>query len=140
MSTKTRIRVKHPPKFPPVLQYRFRAGPYQPPLVSTGVILHDEYLGDVQVAGMTNALIPWPGHSYSKGRHEGLLPVLTGDLVRAICEEEELVVAHYWGVTRHMVNQWKCAVAGVTDSNHVFLKIALLRHNLEFRRKFGYGT
>lgn len=124
--------------FPPVLQYRFRAGPYTPPVVTTGVTLHDEYLGDVQVAGVTDALIPWPASNYAKGRHNGLMPILTGDLVRAVCEEEELAVAHYWGVTRHMVNQWKCAIAGVADSNHVFLKIALLRHDPAFRKRFGY--
>lgn len=126
------------PMFPPVWQYRFRAGPYTPPLVSAGAIRHDEYLGDVVVAGVTDALIPWPASNYARGRHAGLMPILTGGLVRAVCEEEELAVAHYWGVTRYMVNQWKCAVAGVTDSNHVFLKIALLRYDPEFRKRWGY--
>jgi len=134
-----RNRVKKSPVFPPVLQYRFKAGPYKPPLVNTGAILHDEYLGDVKIAGTTDAPIPWPAHNYSRGRHSGLMPVLAGDLVRAVCEEEELAVAHYWGVTRHMVNQWKCAVSGEEASNQVFLKIALLRHDPEFRRKFGYA-
>ena len=125
-------------KYPSPLQYRWRAGPYRPPVVNVGATLHDEYLGDVTVAGMTDAPIPWPGHAYSKGRHSGLLPVLTGDLVRAVCEEEELVVSYYWGVTRHMVNQWKCAVAGATNSDQVALKLALKRQEPQFRKKYGY--
>lgn len=138
LETKRRERVKKPPVFPSVLEYRFKAGPYSPPLVNVGVTIHDEYLGEVTIAGTTEALIPWPAHLYSRGRHEGLMPILTGDLVRAVCEEEEQAVAHYWGVTRHMVNQWKAAIAGTSDSNHVFLQLALKRHDPEFRRKYGY--
>ena len=130
----TRARV-----WPPVHQYRFRAGPYHPPAAPVGTILHDEYLGDVKVAGMTDAPIAWPGSKYNRGRHDTLLPILIGALVRAICEEDELTVAHYWGVTRHIVNQWKRAVAGEEDSNMVAFNLALKRRNLEFRRRFGYS-
>ena len=66
------------------------------------------------------------------------MPILTGDLVRAVCEEEELVVSHYWGVTRHMVNQWKCAIADSTNSDQVALKLALKRQDPQFRKKYGY--
>jgi len=125
-------------KWPPVYQFRFRAGPYHSPSVSLGTIIHDEYLGDVKVAGMTAARIPWPGSKYNRGRHDELLPILTGDLVRAICEEDELTVAHYWGITRYIVNQWKRAVAGVDDSNQVAFQLALKRVNPKFRAQFGY--
>ena len=94
-------------KFPPPYQFKFRAGPYRPPSVNVGAKLLDLHLGEVQVEGVTKAPIPWPGANYNRGRHEGLLPILCGDLVRAVCEEDENTVAHYWGVTRHMVNEWK---------------------------------
>jgi hypothetical protein len=138
MARKTEKKETPGVKYPSPLQYRWRAGPYRAPVVKTGSTLHDEYQGDVTVAGMTDAPIPWPGHSYSKGRHSGLLPILTGDLVRAVCEEEELVVSHYWGVTRHMVNQWKCAIADSTNSDQVALKLALKRQDPQFRKKYGY--
>ena len=125
-------------KFPPPYEFRFRAGPYKSPQVNVGVTLHDEYLGDVRVDGFTDAPIPWPASTYSRGRHAGLLPVLTGDLVRAVCEEDEITVAHYWGVTRHIVNEWKKAIAECEDSNAVALNIALKRATPEFRKKYGY--
>jgi len=124
--------------FPPPDQCRWRAGPYRPPTMKVGAVLHDEYRGDVTVDGTTDAPIPWPGSNYSKGRHESLLPILCGDLVRAVCEEDELTVARYWGVTRYMVEQWKRALAGAEDSNSVFFNLTMKRNEPEFRRRFGY--
>lgn len=126
-------------KYPSPLQYRWRAGPYHSPTVNIGVVLHDEYRGNVKVDGFTDAPIPWPGYTYNKGTLTGLTPVLTGDLVRAVCEEQELVVSHYWGVSRHIVNQWKCAIAGATDSNQVAVNLAIKRQSPAFRRKYGYS-
>jgi hypothetical protein len=133
--TKPKAAVK---PFPPPYQFRWRAGPYRPPAVNVGKVLHDEYRGDVKVDGMTDAPIPWPGANYNKGRHDALLPILCGDLVRAVCEEDELTVAHYWGVTRHIVNQWKRALAGAEDSDNVRLNLALRRAEPAFRKQFGY--
>jgi len=124
--------------WPPVFQYRFRSGPYVPPKVNVGAKVTDEFLGQVTVDGFTKAPIPWPGTNFHRGRHEGLLPILTGGLVRAICEEDELTVAHYWGVSRYMVNEWKQAVAGVEDSNQVIIALALKKQDAGFRKRFGY--
>jgi len=125
-------------RFPPPYQFRWRAGPYRAPVVNVGAVLHDEYRGDVAVEGMTDAPIPWPGANYKKGRRESLLPILCGDLVRAVCEEDELTVAHYWNVTRYMVETWKRTLAGANDANGVFIGLTLKRNDPEFRRKFGY--
>ena len=125
-------------RWPPVFQYRFRAGPYVPPKVNVGAKLEDEHLGEVTVDGFTKAPISWPGTEFHRGRHKGLLPVLTGALVRAVCEEDELTVAHYWGVTRYMVNEWKQAIAGVTDSNQVIIALAMKKQDPAFRRRFGF--
>lgn len=125
-------------KYPSPLQFRWRAGPYHPPTVNVGAILHDEYRGKVRVDGFTDAPIPWPGYTYNRGRHNGLMPILTGDLIRAVCEEQEVVVAHYWGVTSHMVNQWKCAIAEAANSNQVAVNLALKRQDPAWRKKHGY--
>jgi len=125
-------------KFPPPFQFKFRAGPYRPPAVNVGKKLEDLHLGEVQVDGITKAPIPWPGTTYTRGRHEGLLPILCGDLVRAVCEEDENTVAHYWGVTRHMVNEWKKSIAGAETSNEVFVNLAIKRADPAFRKKYGY--
>jgi hypothetical protein len=102
------------------------------------VKLKDEMLGEVTVDGFTKAPISWPGTEFNRGRHEGLLPILTGALVRAVCEEDELTVAHYWGVTRYMVNEWKQAIAGVKDSNQVIIAIAMKKQDPAFRERFGF--
>ena len=126
-------------KFPPPYQFHWRAGPYHAPNVNIGAVLHDECRGDIQVEGFSEAPIPWPAAGYRKGRGEvPLLPILCGDLVRAVCEEDELTVAHYWGVTRYMVEQWKRAISGAKDSDSVFTGLALKRATPDFRRKFGY--
>jgi len=127
-------------KFPPPSQFRWQAGPYRPPEHSVGTVLHDEYRGDVKVEGTTNAPIPWPGVSYKKGRSETLLPVLCGDLVRAVCEENEMTVAHYWGVSFYMVEAWKRAISGGKTSDEVFAGLVMKRNDRRFRKKFGYPS
>lgn len=124
----------------PPHQFHWRAGPYRPPVVNVGGMLRDEMRGDIKVEGVTNAPVPWPAADYKKGRglERGLLPILCGDLVRAVCEEDELAVAHYWGVTRYMVEQWKQAISGATTSDKVFTGLALKRLDPEFRKRFGY--
>jgi len=124
-------------KFPPPYEFHWRAGPYHAPAVNVGTILHDEFRGDVRVEGMSEAPVPWPGAVYNRGRHDALLPILCGDLVRAVCEEE-LTVAHFWNVTRYMVVQWKRATAGVASADGVFINPAMKRNEPGFRAKFGY--
>jgi len=137
--TQSKTRAKLAAKFPPPYQYHWRAGPYRAPAVNVGSVLHDEYRGDVKVDGFSDAPIPWPAADYRKGRGEApLLPILCGDLVRAVCEEDELTVAHYWGVTAYMVEQWKRAISGATDANGVIVGLAFKRNDPEFRKRFGY--
>jgi len=126
-------------KFPPPYQYHWRAGPYHTPSVSVGTVLHDEYRNiDLPVEGFTEAPISWPAADYQKGRREALLPILCGDLVRAVCEEDELTVAYYWNVTRYMVERWKQVIAGATSSDGVFAGLAIKRQDVAFRTKYGY--
>ena len=53
---------------------------------------------------MTNTPIPWPGFHCKRGRHKGLMPILFAGRSGPWLEEDEVVVAHDWGVTRYMVN------------------------------------
>jgi len=135
---KRAYRKQAPTIFPPPSEHPFRAGPYIPPKLKVGSVVHDEYYGDVTFEGMTDAPIPWPGFHCARGRHKGLMPILCGGLVRAVIEEEETVVSHYWGVNRYMPNQWKRALAGCEDSNAVFAALAIKRADPAFRKKYGY--
>jgi hypothetical protein len=135
---KAETRATMAARFPPPDQFHWRAGPYRAPQAHVGAVLHDERRGDVTVRGFSESPIPWPATDYKKGRQEALLPVLCGDLVRAVCEEDELTVAYYWSVTRYMVEQWKRAISGATTSNAVFTALAVKRNDPEFRKRFGY--
>lgn len=129
-------------QYPPVHEAQFKAGPYHPPAINVGEMLRDEYLNkDVTVKGRTDAPIPWPGRSRGKGKKgqgEPLLPVLCGDLVRAVVEEDRATVAHYWGVSLYIVNQWKKAVAGAKDFGEMLVLLNMMRLDPEFRKKWGY--
>ena len=124
--------------YPRPSRFPFRAGPYIMPPLDVGKTVQDLCYGKVVVAGLTRSPIRWPGFECSRGLHAGLMPIFTAGLVRAVIEEDEVVVAHYWGVTRYMVNKWKCALAGSTDSNVVFTELAVRRADPAFRRKYGF--
>jgi len=134
MTTATANQTKTHGKYPPPYLYRWFAGPYTPPIFSVGSKIHDESLGDVTVAGTTDAPIAWPAIMY-RGH---LTPILCGDLVRAVCEEEEMAVAHYWGVSKYIVNKWREAISGQKVSSLVHTALAIKRHDPAFRKKWGY--
>ena len=126
-------------RFPPSYQYHWRAGPYKAPAVKSSKILHCEWHGDLTVECITKAPIPWPAARYRHARGlSPMLPILCGDLVRAVCEEDELTVSHYWGVTRYIVEQWKRAITGATTADGVMLALGFKREDPAFRKKFGY--
>lgn len=79
------------------------AGPYFPPR-HRGRKIYCEWRGDVMIAGITQAPIPWP---YSKGCRQKQLPILCGDLIRAVRTESVESIAHHWGVGRSTVRRWR---------------------------------
>jgi hypothetical protein len=104
------------------------------PKFKIGSTLHDEMMGDVKVEGEING---WPAYRdpHRRGpKPDRLIPVLCGDLVRAVCEDPINGVAERWGVQPHQVKQWRRAIAG-TDTG-VETAIALKRANPAFREKF----
>ena len=125
-------------KFPPPLHFRWRAGPYRPPVYNVGTVLPDEYRGDTKVEGTTDASIPWPGATYTKGRRKCCCRSCAAIWFRAVCEEDEQTVAHYWGVSFYMVETWKRAISGAASANDVFAGLVMKRNDPKFRKKFGY--
>jgi hypothetical protein len=111
--------------------YPLIAGPYRPPKVRLGQVVHDEHLGDVRVDGRTDAPIRWPA-TFNQGR---LTPILFGSLVCAITTESEMAVAHHWGVSKYQIDQWKRTLVGGGSCGEVIAKLALLRYDRKFRKK-----
>ena len=91
------------------------SGPYSAPKCRIGGTLRDEMLGDVKVTGKQDGPIPWPlcDEPPRKGPNRlGQIPVLTGDLVKAVCEESISAVSEHWDVPRSLVRKWRAAIAG----------------------------
>lgn len=107
-------------------------GPYKPPKCKVGSILRDLSLGDVRVVAKQDGWPltvdpPRPGPNPF-----GEIPVLTGQLVKAICEESINAVAEHWRVTARLVRRWREAITGRKDN--VNTALALLRSNPCFRK------
>jgi hypothetical protein len=91
----------------PTESFRLIAGPYVAPRCRVGHTLtcfrRDR---DVEVAGFTDTPISWP---FAKTRGRRSL-ILCGDLVRAVCLEAEVAIAHHWGVAVSTVYGWRKAL------------------------------
>jgi hypothetical protein len=120
--------------YPPPYKFQFAAGPYTPPRVNAGVSIVDACYGKVKVAGFTRAPIPWPAHKI-RGK---LIPILTKNLVRALMEEPEAVVAHYFGVSKYSVVRWRKLLSGKETLAEIHATLSVLRNDLKFRKTYGY--
>lgn len=83
-----------------------RFGPYRLPKVRIGDRLDCEYAGTVRVVAISDAPVQWPlgvvrGHR---------IPVLCGQLVRAVKRESASDVAKAWGIGRGLVSKWRKAL------------------------------
>jgi hypothetical protein len=109
-------------------------GPYDPPSCEVGSTLHDLSLGDVVVVGKREGWPltvepPRPGPNPF-----GEIPILTGALVKAVCEESIEAVAEHWKVTPRLVRRWREALTGRTKN--VNTALALLRHDPNFSKQW----
>jgi len=114
-------------------------GVYAPPKVCTGQHVHDALRGDkVVIADFGRS--KWPRFQSTGGR---LMPVLTGDLIRAVKTESAATVAYHWGVSRWTVYRWRKAV-GVgrfTEGTRAAWKhLAALKLTVAGRRKAARAT
>ena len=87
-------------------------GPYRTPRFEYGLEVRDLIRGKVAVIGLSDAPIPWP----VIGRGSGNTLALYGDLARAVRQESNQAVAHWWGVTGQTVTKWRKAL-GVPTTN-----------------------
>ena len=84
-------------------RFKLRFGPYRMPRLKPGQRAECEYGGTVRVAAISDAPVQWPlgvvrGHR---------IPVLCGDLVRAVKTEAACDVAAAWGVSHGLVAKWR---------------------------------
>jgi hypothetical protein len=88
-------------------------GPYRPPPLQVGE-RHRCLLrrAEVVVYDWSLAPIPWPlcYHAETRARGKGLL--IEDELARAIRHESATAVAHWWGISRATLRNWR-AVFGV---------------------------
>jgi hypothetical protein len=81
------------------------AGPYRPPRIKMGQLLYDFEYGDLRICGISDSPIQWPLGRTSNGRRA--MPIVYGDLVKAVRIESVLAVMHHWGVSRTTVLKWR---------------------------------
>jgi len=95
------------------IRYKLHFGPYQPPRFRLGQIVMCEARGQVRIVKVSNGRIPWP--IGQRGRAQSL--VLYRSLVKAVRQEANLAVQHWWGVGHSAVRKWR-RVLGVGLGNH----------------------
>jgi hypothetical protein len=80
-------------------------GPYRQPRCKVGQLLRCAMRGKVRVAGIYEALIPWP-YTLRAGGGRPML-ILCGDLAYAVRHESEVAICHWWGVGVSTVSGWR---------------------------------
>ena len=87
-------------------RFKLRFGPYRMPRLKPGRRGECEYAGTVRVVAISDAPVQWPLGAVCGHR----IPVLCGDLVRAVKTEAACDVAAAWGVSPYLVGQWRKAL------------------------------
>ncbi|HWB12682.1 MAG TPA: hypothetical protein VG826_25880 [Pirellulales bacterium] len=91
---------------------KLRFGPYRTPKFKYGARVMDEIRGEVEIVGLHDGPIPWP---VGKCGHIRAI-VLYGDLARAVRQEANIVVQHWFGVKHVTVGKWRRPL-GVVPTN-----------------------
>lgn len=105
--------------------------PYRAPRCKVGAVLACRIRGDMTVAGLTDAPVPWPW-GWQPGIRGGgkRLLIVCQDLERAIRTESTTALCHHWAVSRSLVTDWKRAlgVPRVTPGALKVLRDTIGRH------------
>lgn len=114
--------------------------PYRPPECAMGDTLYCAYHDDdVEVIGFSSSKTRWPMCRVPAfSRHP--LPIVCGDLIKAITLESASVVAAWWGVSRYTVTRWrrKFGVARMNEGTRkLWAELASKRLTKESRKKGG---
>lgn len=90
-------------------RFRLLHGPYRMQRCRVGRLLRCTLRGEVRVAGISDAPIPWPQCRVGgvNGRGGILSLVICGDLEDALRTESNQAVAYWWGIWPHTVSQWR---------------------------------
>ena len=99
---------------PDVERFRLLHGSYCPPKFKVGGWLKCRLRGRVKVFSISDSPFQWPMTCQANGGKR--MPVMVGDLVKAIRQESAQAVAHWWGVTAQTVSHWRKAL-GVEQNN-----------------------
>jgi nucleotide-binding universal stress UspA family protein len=86
-------------------RYKLHFGPYQAPLFEYGEAMDCAIYGGVIACGLSKGRIPWP--IGKRPRSQGRFLIVTGDLERAIQQEANIAVSHWWGVSEGLVCKWR---------------------------------
>lgn len=87
-------------------RFKLRFGPYRTPTFKYGAKVMDEIRGEVEIVGLHDGPIAWPIGKV--GRSRAL--ILYGDLAKAVRQEANIVVQHWWGVKHSTVQKWRRAL------------------------------
>lgn len=109
-------------------------GTYKPPKCRVGSQVYCHLEGEpVKVTGLRDG---WPLYRPTKryDLRDTDVPVLTDELVRAVCEEETRAIMQHWGIKLPLLKRWRAAIAG-TQENPTTV-IALKKLDPKFRKRF----
>jgi hypothetical protein len=87
-------------------RFQLLFGPYKTPRFRVGQVVRCQVRGEVRIAGLSDAPIPWPVCKAGKW----LVPVVYQGLAKAVRREFEQAVAHGWGIGKWQVWTWRKAL------------------------------
>jgi hypothetical protein len=93
-------------------RFKLRFGPYRTPRFKYGAKVMDEIRGQVVIVGVHDGPIPWP--IGKRGRSRAL--ILYGELAKAVRQEANIAIQHWWNVRHSTVQKWRRAL-GVKHEN-----------------------
>jgi hypothetical protein len=93
-------------------RFKLRFGSYRTPRFEYGETVMDEIRGEVVIVGLHDGPIPRP--IGKRGRSRAI--ILYGDLVKAVRQEANVAIQHWWDVRHCTVQKW-CKATGVEHEN-----------------------
>ena len=87
-------------------RFKLRFGKYQTPAFRYGATVRCEVFGEVKIVGLSDGRIPWP--IGARGRYRTL--VIFKGLAKAVRNESNQAVCHWWGLTPQTISKWRKAL------------------------------
>ena len=93
-------------------RFRLHCGRYKTPRFRIGQTVIDAIRGEVTIVGITDGRIPWP---IGKTKRAKTLVMFRG-LAKALRNESNTAICHWWGVTDQTVTKWRNALGISSDT------------------------